>query len=125
MATWTLTIDNRANTSTIVYVMEDDESGLITTPEDLFYPACFNPDTYNSNLLKRYYLSMAIGGSNFPPVCLEVAARGSGTLIVSQGTKILKLWTYANGVWTAKDNITKGIADRATVQIPSLEAKRK
>ena len=125
MATWNLTIDNRANASTTVYIMEDDGSGLITTPEDLFYPGCFSGATYNSSLVRQYYQSLAIGGSSFPPVCLEVAARGSGTLIVSEGTKALKLWTYARGIWTAKEDITKGIDRDATIIVPTLEELRR
>ena len=91
MSTFTLTIDNSANKTTI-YTMED-VSG-INSPYDLFFPGCFEVPFYNSNLIKRYYLSIAIGGPTFPPVCLEVKPQYSGSLIVSKGTTKLKFWTY-------------------------------
>ena len=117
MATWNLTIDNRANASTTVYIMEDDGSGLITTPEDLFYPLCFL-DKCNSNLAQRFYASLAIGGDDFPPVCKSIAARGTGALKVSKDTRALKVWTYKDGVWNIRPNITENISDGAAIVIP-------
>jgi hypothetical protein len=121
MATWNLTLDNAANAST-VYVIEDDETNSITTPYDLFYPLCFEQHC-DSNLAKRFYASLAIGGDDFPPVCKAVVARGTGLLIVGENTRFLKVWTYGNGVWTTQANITDGIVDRATITIPSYEPK--
>ena len=46
MATWELNVNNSNNGRTTVYVMEDDESGIITTPEDLFKNTCFSSDNY-------------------------------------------------------------------------------
>lgn len=123
MATWSLTIDNINNTADKVYVMEDDESGSITTQNDLFYPLCFL-SYCNYNLVKRFYASLAIGGDDFPPVCKAIAARGNGSLIVAEKTNALKVWTYNDGSWTAKTNITSGIADRATITIPSYAKRR-
>ena len=90
MSTFTLTIDNSTNET--IYTMED-VSG-INSPYDLFFPGCFEVPFYNSNLIKRYYLSIAIGGPTFPPVCLEVSANNTGTLIVSKDTTKLKFWKY-------------------------------
>jgi hypothetical protein len=124
MATWELTIDNALNASDIIYVMEDDGSGIITSPFDVFYPLCFVAGC-DSNLAKRFYYNLVIGGDNFPPVCKEIAARGNGTLIVAENTQALKVWTYSAGIWTAKANITKNISDRATINIPSYAALRR
>ena len=120
MATWTLTINNAANKSTNIYVMEDDETGSIVTPSDLFYPLCFGPYC-ESGLAKRFLYSFAIGGDAFPPVCKEVRAGSTGTVIVEENTKALKIWTYEDFIWKAQVAIKEGIAKGATISVPSYE----
>ena len=123
MATWNLIIDNRAHTSISIYIMEDDESTSINVPTDLFYPLCFL-DKCNSNLAKRFYCSLAIGGDDFPPICKSIAARGTGELRVAKDTSALKVWTYKDGVWNAQPKITANISDRATITIPLYTERR-
>ena len=127
MATWNLTIDNRANTSTSVYIMEDDESKIITDPDDLFKVLCFDSNRYNSSLARRFYNNLVIGGDDFPSVCKSVAAREIGVLRVAKDTRALKVWTYKDGTWNIQPNITKNILDGATIAIPSYseEAPRR
>ena len=119
MATWELNVNNSNNGRTTVYVMEDDESGIITTPE-VFKNTCFSSDNYISPLAIRFYNSIAIGGTSFPPVCKEIAGGATGTLIIAANTSAVKVWTYSNGVWTARSNVTRGISNGATIAIPRL-----
>ena len=119
MATWELNVNNSNNGRTTVYVMEDDESGIITTPEDLFKNTCFS-SRFTSPLAMRFYTSLAIGGTNFPPICKEIAGGATGTLIIAANTSAVKVWTYSNGVWTARSNVTRGISNGATIAIPRL-----
>ena len=94
MATWTYTITNPAR-NPVVYIMEDDGSGIITTPCDIFETMCFNSNTYSTILARRFYNNLVIGGSTFPPVCTQIATGASSTVItVSASTQALKLWTY-------------------------------
>ena len=127
MSTWNLTIDNRANTSTGIYVMEDDESKIITDPDDIFKVLCFDSNRYNSSLARRFYNNLVIGGDDFPPVCKSVAARETGALRVAKDTRALKVWTYKDGVWNTRPNITDNISDGAAIVIPSYseEAARR
>ena len=124
MTTWSLTIDNRMNDTDKIYIIEDDELNIINTPDDLFKQFCFNSNTLDSNLAKRFYNNLVIGGTDFPSPCQEIANRGTGTLIVSENTKALKVWTYSNSTWTAQSNITKGIGSGTTIVLPSYKAKK-
>ena len=119
MATWNLTIDNRNNISTVVYVMEEDELGLITSPDEIFDKLCFNRDLCNSDLSKRFYKSLIIGGANFPPICREIAGRGNETLVVAENTKGLRVWTYKDNTFTARENIREGIKKDGVITIPT------
>jgi len=121
MATWELHFNNANNAKTAIYVMEDDDSGLIITPEDLIYPGCFESETCCSSLMKRFYQNLAIGGTNFPPVCKEIAGGATGTLIISATTSAVKVWTYSNSIWTAKSSVTKkNISNGTTIAVPKL-----
>ena len=127
MATWKLTIDNRANTSTTVYVMEIDTLGVVNTPTDMWGLVVGGNEPWKTNLAKRFYHSIIFGAStDFPAICKAITPRSNTEkLIVSKDTTALQVWTYSDRIWTAKDNITKGIADRAVVATPSFEAKKK
>ena len=127
MSTWELTIDNKVNKSTTVYVMEVDTLGVVKTPTDLWGLVVGDAEPWKTNLDKRFYHSIIFGAStDFPAICKAITpSSNTEKLIVSKDTTALQVWTYSDGIWTAKDNITKGIADRATVAIPSFEAKKK
>jgi len=123
MATWTFTITNPAR-NPVVYIMEDDGSGMITAPCDVFENMCFNSNTYSTILARRFYNHLVIGGTTFPPVCNEIAAGASSTTItVSANTQALKLWTYVNSVFVVQANIASDRTawrDRDTIAVPSL-----
>ena len=127
MATWELTIDNRANTSTTVYVMEIDTLGGVKIPSDMWTLVVGDNEPWKTNLAKRFYNSIIFGAStDFPAICKAITPRSNTEkLIVSKDTTALQVWTFSDGTWTAKDNITKGLADRATVVMPSFEAERR
>ena len=127
MATWTLLIDNRLNVSTIVYLMEIDTTGTVTTPENMWSLVVGEDEPWETNLAKRLYNSIIFGGSKeFPPICKAFAAGQAGdTLVVSENTTALQMWTYANGVWTVQPNITEGIRDDALIRIPALKVAGK
>ena len=125
MATWSLTIDNAINRSDNIYIMEDDGTGFITSPRDLIFPFLPIPPHVTlssaSDVIKRCIEHLVIGGSDFPSPCQVITAGNTGTLIVSSNTTTLKLWTFSNGAWTSKDNITpRSLADRDTVVIPRI-----
>ena len=127
MATWELTIDNRANTSTTVYVMDIDTLGGVKMPSDMWTLVVGDNEPWKTNLAKRFYNSIIFGAStDFPAICKAITPRSNTEkLIVSKDTTALQVWTLSDETWTAKDNITKGLADRAIVAIPSFEAKKK
>jgi hypothetical protein len=94
------------------------------------YPFWLVHQVKQNKVFKRFFLSLSIGGSSFPSPCIEVAANGSGSLIVSENTTSLKVWTYADETWTAQTNITKdnrnvNISKSATITPPSYDAKKK
>ena len=121
MATWTLIIDNRLNTSTTVYPMEHDPSGQIITPNSLWI-LIIEVGRENNALAKRLYNNLMFQNDEFPPICKAVAPRtNTEKLYVSEGTTALQMWTYSKGIWTAQPNITDGIADRAIIQIPPFK----
>ena len=124
MATWTYTITNPAR-NPVVYIMEDDGSGIITTPCDIFETMCFNSNTYSTILARRFYNNLVIGGSTFPPVCTQIAAGASSNVItVSASTQALKLWTYVNDAFVVQGNIVPARggtwSDRETITVTTL-----
>ena len=105
-----ITVDNTANTSTSVIVMEVVSD--ISTPDDIFYPGAFGINC-NSNCMLRYWRSMGItGGNSFPSPIIEVSARSEAILNVTLGTTQLKVWTFnsKSSTWNTQANaeINKG-----------------
>ena len=124
MDTWNLTIDNRNNASTAIYVMEDDETGIFNTPEDLhkIWRYILHSPAHHTGVVKRYLNHLAIGGNNFPSPCQEISGGNrTGTVRVLENTKKLKCWTYTarTNTWTAKDDLTVK-DERTAIAIPRV-----
>ena len=117
-----ITVDNTANLTTSVIVMEVVSD--ISTPDDIFYPGAFGINC-NSNCMLRYWRSMAItGGSSFPSPIIEVAARGEAILNVTAGTTQLKVWTFNSGTstWNTQAN---GVINKGRCTIPRIPTEGK
>ena len=124
MTTWNLTIDNRNNAKTAIYVMEDDGQGIFTTPEDLhkIWKYILHSPELHTGVVKRFLNHLIIGGANFPSPCQEITPGNRvGTVRVSENTKKLKLWTYTARTHTWNSLSDLEIKDEKTpIAIPRI-----
>ena len=124
MTSWNLTIDNRNNASTTVYVMEDDKEGIFNTPDDLhnIWRYILHSPAHHTAVVKRYLNHLVIGGDNFPSPCQEISGGNrTGRVRVLENTKRLKCWTYTarTSTWNIAPNLDV-IDERTAIAIPRI-----
>ena len=130
MSLTTISIDNRSNVETTIYVMEKTQDDYFSTPSDLAIingsrlslPTFTDPAT--KELIDRFVRHQYIGGTEFPSPIQEIRGSAQGSIQVADGTTDVKCWTYDNSNKTWANKGDQRIVGQA-VPIPELAPPRR